>query len=79
MAMDKWRILPGGGTEDDEFSLASFDLAAGHGDSVLMSEARVREELAKHNIPKAEVDAAIVKARKSKADNDRSKFGVMKR
>jgi len=66
MAFDNWGVMPG--LEEDEFVLASRDLAAGQGQPFMrmsdpISEEMLREELKNIGASEALVDIAIAKAK----------------
>jgi hypothetical protein len=66
MAIDNWGVMPG--LEEDEFVLASRDLAAGQGQPFMrmsdpMSEEDIRKELKNIGASGALVDIAIAKAK----------------
>ena len=68
MGMDRWAVLKGDGTKEGKFVLAFQDSSLPHGKpfmetGVPTSEVKVREELEKLGISKAEIDAAIAKVR----------------
>lgn len=70
---DRWGVLPWTDTDEGEFTVAFQNTNAKQGQPFMhtsepMSEAEVRVELEKMGVSQADADAAIAKARASKAN-----------